>query len=290
VTPLERLSDEHMPAVLGGFAVASLGLAALVPGTAATLARITVLAVLGLSFDVVLRRMGTPALFQPAVVGCAAWAVAALLGANQSAAVALAAALLIGAVLAPAPLLLAGSRNRHALVAGALALSVATTAALPAPRGFAPPVFIGVNLGSHTAALACALLVLIGGGWGSARALRHDFGRWLAVWRAMPELADRSGVAPGAVAAAGLALSGALAGAAAWAGVLGTLGMPAGRPADPAAAFAWLLVPLAGGSGPAGAVAGAALLVGLDAVAGMLGIPVLALAGPAVALLLWRRA
>lgn len=290
MTLLRPLVDERSPALLGVFAVVALAVAAVAPGAARPLADLAVLATLGLSFDVVLRRMGTVAFVQPGVVALAAWVVTRMLAANQSPALALGAALAVGASVAAVPLLFAGAHSRHGLVVGALALSVAAATAAPPVRGFAPPVFLGLSMASHTAALVCGLLVLVGGGWLSASVLRGDLGRWLAVWRSMPELADRTGVAPGAVAAAGLALAGALAGAAAWASALATLGVPAGQPVDPAVGFTWLLVPLAGGPGPAGAVAGAAVLTGLDGVARALGVPTLVLAGPVVAVLLWRRA
>lgn len=282
--------DLGSPALPVTFAVAVLLIATVAPSTAKPLAAITVLAVLGLSLDVVVRRMGTLALFQPAAVALAAWAVARLLAANQSPVVALAAALALGAATAAAPLLSAGARSRHGIVLGALALSVAAGTLAPPMPGFAPPVFLGLGMASHTAALVCALLALVGGGLLSDAVLRGDLGRWLVVWRDMPDLADRTGVASGAVAAAGLAVSGALAGAAAWASVIATLGLPASEPVDPAVGFTWLLVPLVGGPGVAGAVAGAAVLVGVEGVARALGVPTLTLVGPFVALLLWRRA
>jgi ABC-type branched-subunit amino acid transport system permease subunit len=290
VTILRSLQDLRAPAVLIAFAIAALLVGSIVPDTADALADVAVLAALGLSFDVVMRRMGTIALFHPGVMALGAWAVARLLAANQSPVIALAAAVGLGAAIATAPLLLAGSRSRHGLVLGGLAVTVAATTLLPPMRGFAPPVFLGLSLASHTAALVCALLALVAGGWLSDAVLRGDLGRWLAVWRTMPDLADRTGVAAGAVAATGLAIAGALAGAAAWAGALGTLGVPASQPVDAAVGFTWLLMPLVGGPGAAGAVAGAAVLVGIEAVARALGVPALVLAGPVAAVLLWRRA
>ncbi|HWH31791.1 MAG TPA: hypothetical protein VNU01_03885 [Egibacteraceae bacterium] len=275
--------------LVGAYAAAALVVSAVRPSLAAVLLEITVLALIGLSLDVALRRVGAPALLQPGAVAAGAWATAALLGRNQSPVIALAAAALAGAV---AGLAVLGGHpgGPVGLVFAGIAVAILATAIVPPAPGFVPPVFLGVSLASSRATLGVALLALAAGAALYRATVDGDLGRWLGIARRTPDLVTRVGVSLPAVLGSGLALSGMLAGLAAWAAALGTLGVPAMRPIDPGVGLAWLLIPLAGGGGVAGALGGAAVFAAVTKIAAAAGVPALAIAGPLVAVLWWRGA
>lgn len=273
--------------VLAAFAAVALAVSAAAPSLAGLALEVAVLALIGLSLDVVLRRLGAVALFHGGAFALAAWLTAWLLARNQSPVVALAAGALAGGATGLA--VLAGHRaGRSGLAAAGLGVALAVTALAPPAQLFTPPVFLGVGLGTPRAALVIALAAL-GAGWWLWRALLEgDLARWVALAREAPDLLPRAGVPAAGVRGSVLALSGVLAGMAGWAAAIGTLGAPAGRAVDPAIGLAWLAIPLAGGPGVTGALAGAAVFAGLARAAAAVGVPALALAAPLAAVLLWR--
>lgn len=275
-------------------AVLALGawlLARVVPGSATALTDVAIVAMLALSLDVTLRRLGAPVLVQPGVVALSGWLTAWLLARNQSAVVALAIAVTAGAA-AVLPLALPRRwADPRALAVCGTAAGVAVAVAMPPLPGYGPPMLLGVALATPTAALTVALLTLLL----AERVVRGvdegELGRWLGVVVADPAYAARSGSEPRVVTAAGLALCGGLAGLAGGALALASLGRASAGGVDPVTVLVWLTAPLLAtvfGGGVLALVAGAAVAVGLGEAAGLLGLHPAALAAPVLAALLLR--
>jgi len=275
---------------MSAFVLVSLLLARVVPGFTSTLTEVVVVAVIVLSYDVALRRLGSPVLMQPGVLALAAWVTGVVLGWNTSPVIALLVAIVAGVLAASSLLAIPAAVGSAGLVMGGLALTVVLTDVVPPVPGFAPPVFLGIDLGTPTAALVAALLALALGAWVWRMLLTQDLGRWLLAAKHAPNLVARGGVSPRAVTAAGLALAGGLAGLAGWAAAVATLGGPVTRAVDPSLALAWIAATLVVGPGMAGVLGGALVFVLLSKVAVAVGLSPLLLLGPLTAGLLWRQA
>lgn len=284
---LDPRRDDH---VVSAFVLVSLLLTRVIPGFTPTLTEVVVVAVIVLSYDVALRRLGSPVLIQPGVLALAAWVTGVVLGWNTSPVIALVVALSAGVLAALTLLALPVSVGPAGLVMGGLALTMVLTDVVPPVPGFAPPVFLGIDLGTPTAALMSALLALALGAWAWRLLLMQDLGRWLVAAKHAPKLVARGGVSPRAVTAAGLALAGGLAGLAGWAAAIATLGGPVTRAVDPSLALSWVAATLVIGPGTAGVLGGAGVFVLLSKLAVAVELSPLLLLGPLTAGLLWRQA
>lgn len=279
------------------FAAVVIMASAVAPGTSSLAVEVCVLALIGLSLDVVLRGLGAAALCQPGVFAVAAWVTAELLRRNQSPVVALCVAAAAGGAVALVCLLGVGAGRAGLTVAG-LGVSLIATGLAPVAPAFLPPVFLGVSLATSRAAVVMALAGLAAGVWLCDRLLRGELHRWVVIARDAPDLLPRAGVSLGAVRGGALAVSGVLAGLAGWAAAVGSLGTPSAGGIDPALVFAWLLIPLAARAvseksaahGLAATLAGATLFAVVARAAEAAGVPVLAPAGALVVALVWRQA
>ena len=220
----------------------------------------------------------------PASAGLAAWASAAALGRQQSLPVVAVVAVAVGALVAVAATAPVLRRPRAGLPWTSLGLLFAVWGlVLPRlrPLPFTRPVFVGIDLGGDRAIYLIGILFVAAATAAIVRFGASPSGRLLIAAGADPAFAARSGGHLPELTLTAAALSGGVAGLA---GVLATLvgqSLPPASLFSPAAALAWLAIPVLGGA-PwlAGALAGFVVVGGLTELAGL---PLAAVGGVALA-------
>lgn len=251
------------------------------------------LVLVGLSLTITVGWLRAISLFQPAAAAIGAGVTATLLTRDHSVGVAFVLATAGGAAVGLITLAVAVADPKRWLPPISLAVTAVVAVLVDqwVLRAFRRPTLLDIELSDDRALYLVGLAVTAAACLLVTRLRRTDLGRQLLAVGAGTLFASRRGVAAGAVQAQGIALSGALAGAAGWLTSLLHQGLPSPLEFAPVTAVAYLAIPVVGGVwSTAGALIGASLFLGATRLALLAGTSTLSVVAAAlvVATMWWH--